>query len=121
MVLPLRNAQGAIRRLYLGPTALTGGGVDGADSKFNQGQGYVVNVKFNDTGATKFDQLAAQSFPQTPPQNQVAIVLDGVIQSAPAFQAASFSGDVQISGSFSPEEASPRSSTTARSPCSSRS
>ncbi len=105
VVLPVRKQQGAAARLLLGPTALTGKGVDSAKSQFSQGQGYAVTVKFNDTGAKQFDALAAASFPKTAPQNEVAIVLDGEVQSAPAFRTSSFSGDVQITGSFSPSEA----------------
>ncbi len=105
VVLPLRDAQGGAPRLLLGPTELTGKGVDSARSRFAQGEGYTVSVRFTDKGAAAFDALAATSFPKSPPENQVAIVLDGVVQSAPAFQAASFSGDVQISGSFTPTEA----------------
>ncbi|HEU5302425.1 MAG TPA: protein translocase subunit SecD [Acidimicrobiia bacterium] len=106
VVLPLRDGQGGAPRLLLGPTELTGNGVDSARSRFAQGEGYAVSVRFTDKGATAFDALAAASFPKSPPENQVAIVLDGEVQSAPAFQAASFSGDVQITGSFTPDEAS---------------
>jgi preprotein translocase subunit SecD len=105
VVLPVRKQEGGAGRLLLGPTALTGRGVDSAKSRFSQGQGYAVTVAFNDAGAKKFDELAAVSFPQSPPQNQVAIVLDGEVQSAPAFRTSSFSGDVEITGSFSPSEA----------------
>jgi preprotein translocase subunit SecD len=103
VVLPVKDGGGS--RLYLGPTALTGQGVAGAKREFQQGQGYAVSVEFNDEGAQAFDQLAATSFPLPSPQNQVAIVLDGVVQSAPAFQQASFSGDVQITGNFTGDEA----------------
>jgi len=105
VLLPVRKQQGAAARLLLGATALTGKGVDSAKSRFSQGQGYAVTVAFNDVGAKKFDDLAAASFPRSPPQNQVAIVLDGEVQSAPAFRTSSFSGDVEITGSFSPSEA----------------
>jgi len=105
VLLPVRQQQGAAARLLLGPTALTGKGVDSAKSRFSQGQGYAVTVAFNDTGAQKFDALAGASFPKSPPQNQVAIVLDGEVQSAPSFRESSFSGDVEITGSFSPSEA----------------
>ncbi|MFO7592198.1 MAG: protein translocase subunit SecD [Acidimicrobiia bacterium] len=105
VVLPLRDAQGGAPRLLLGPTELTGNGVASARSRFAQGEGYTVSVRFTDKGASAFDALAAASFPKAPPENQVAIVLDGVVQSAPAFQAESFSGDVQITGNFTPTEA----------------
>jgi preprotein translocase subunit SecD len=84
---------------------LTGSGVDSARSEFSQGQGYAVSVDFNDTGAQRFDAIAAASFGQPPPTDRVAIVLDAVVQSSPTFQSASFQGDVQITGRFTPEEA----------------
>ncbi len=49
------------------------------------------------------------SFGQSAPRNEVSIVLDGVVQSAPAFQTSSFNGAVQITGGskgFTPGEAS---------------
>jgi preprotein translocase subunit SecD len=105
VILPTRDAGADGARLYLGATALTGRGVDDADSRFSQGQGYAVDVSLTDSGAEEFDKLAAESFPKQPPQNRMAIVLDGVVQSSPAFEQASFGGNVQITGSFSPEEA----------------
>lgn len=93
-------------RYELGPTALTGKLVTGADARFLGGaDGWVVDLTFNSEGSTKFNALAAASFSKSPPQNAVAIVLDGVVQSAPAFRTANFSGNVQISGNFSQTEA----------------
>src|SRR4029453_6973709 len=91
---------------FLGPAALTGKDTSGAKSRFIQGQGYGVDLSLKDSGRTRFNQLAQESFPKQPPQNSVAIVLDGVVQSAPRFQTANFgSGPVQITGSFPPGEA----------------
>ena len=101
----LCNRDGTIR-YQLGPTALTGKLVTGADARFQGGtDGWVVDITFNSEGSTKFNALAADSFPKTDPQNAVAIVLDGVVQSAPAFRTANFQGNVQISGNFSQTEA----------------
>lgn len=85
-------------RFLLGPTAMTGKGVSSAKSEFSAGNGWVVLMNLNDRGSKQFNALAGKSYGQTPPTDQVAIVLDGVVQSNPAFQAASFSGPVQISG-----------------------
>jgi preprotein translocase subunit SecD len=108
VVLPMRAGQGG-GRLYLGPTKFTGNGVDDAKSRFAQGEGYTVDMSLNDKGQQAFNELAAASFPKTPPENQVAIVLDGVVQSNPAFRESSYpSGQVQISGGsggFSPADA----------------
>ena len=104
VILPGRDPKGA--RYQLGPTALTGKLVTGADARFLGGaDGWVVDITFNSEGSTKFNALAAASYPKADPQNAVAIVLDGVVQSAPAFRTASFTGNVQISGNFTQTEA----------------
>ncbi len=100
------TGEGPPIRYQLGPAAFTGRGVSGASADFQGGtQGWVVILKLRDDGAASFNQLAQESYPKSPPQNSVAIVLDGIVQSAPAFQEPSFSGDVQISGDFSETEA----------------
>jgi preprotein translocase subunit SecD len=66
----------------------------------------VVNLSLKDDGAAAFNKLAQESYPKQPPQNAVAIVLDGVVQSAPAFNEPNFEGgNVQISGSFGESDA----------------
>lgn len=103
VVLPSRD--GTVR-YQLGPTVMTGRTVTSASARYAQGQGWAVNLSLNSRGCDLFNQLAAESFPKQPPQNAVAIVLDGVVQSAPAFQTQSFQGcDVQITGAFSQTEA----------------
>jgi preprotein translocase subunit SecD len=91
-------------RYFLGPAALTGRETSGAKSEFLQGQGYGVTLSLKDSGRDKFNQLAQESFQKQPPQNSVAIVLDGVVQSAPQFQEPNFPGDVQITGNFTQGE-----------------
>jgi preprotein translocase subunit SecD len=106
VVLPGRAQEKQQIRYLLGPAALTGKDTSGAKSRFIQGQGYGVDLSLKDSGRTKFNQLAQESFPKQPPQNSVAIVLDGVVQSAPRFNEPNFPGDVTISGSFTQGEAS---------------
>jgi preprotein translocase subunit SecD len=107
VVLPLRATDdGDPPRLFLGPSVLTGEDVDKAKREFRTGEGYVVVMTLTDEGLTKFNDLAAQSFNSPPPLNQVAIVLDGVAQSNPAFQSPTFDGPVEISGTFTADEAS---------------
>jgi preprotein translocase subunit SecD len=106
VVLPGREVDGNRLLYQLGPAALTGKGVGGAKAVFQPGQGWVVNLSLKDDGATAFNKLAQESYPKSPPQNAVAIVLDGVVQSAPAFNEPNFEGgQVQISGSFSETDA----------------
>ncbi len=85
------------------PAGLPGRLVNSADSRF--GQGYEVNLKLSDEGRDRFNALAEIAVNQPAPQNQVAIVLDGEVQSNPAFQEGFFPDEVQITGDFTQEEA----------------
>ena len=82
----------------LGPAELTGEAVAEAAATFNNE--WVVNVDLTDEGAVGFDAIAARYFGQ-----QVAIVLDGVVESAPVIRATEFGGTAVISGAFDEEGA----------------
>ena len=82
----------------LGPAELTGEAVSEAAATFNNE--WVVNVDLTDEGAVGFDEIAARYFGQ-----QVAIVLDGVVESAPVIRATEFGGTAVISGTFDEEGA----------------
>jgi preprotein translocase subunit SecD len=57
-------------------------------------------------GGRKFDALAGRLFPQPPPMNRVAIVLDDQVLSAPTVQSPSYPGRVfEITGIFTRAEA----------------
>ncbi len=83
----------------------TGRDIDTADSEFEPGGGgYGVTVDFKGSGQEKINAFAGQQYPLQAPRNQMAITLDGVVQSAPAFQTSTFDTDVVISGDFSRTE-----------------
>ncbi|MED5361879.1 MAG: protein translocase subunit SecD [Actinomycetota bacterium] len=82
----------------LSPADLTGEVIDQAAATF-QGQ-WIVNISFNEEGSLLFDQMAAANY-----ERQVAIVLDGVVESAPTINATEFNGEAVISGSFDEAEA----------------
>jgi len=66
-------------------------------------EGNKVVLELNSDGAKRFDELAAVHY-----QNQMAIIVDGYIHSAPALRAKQFGGRAEISGGskgFSPQEA----------------
>ncbi len=106
VILPSRETGKAALRYQLGPAAFTGKGVSGAKAQFIGGTiGWVVDLSLKSDGEAAFNKLAGESYSKSPPQNAVAIVLDGIVQSAPAFRESSFTGDVQISGNFSETEA----------------
>ncbi|HYH49920.1 MAG TPA: protein translocase subunit SecD [Acidimicrobiia bacterium] len=103
VVLPVNDNledQGA-ERLRLSPTIMTGKDVKTARAAFESGQGWVVHLEFTGDGFKKFQELARQNY-----QKQVAIVLDGVVQSYPVIQDPNFDiNDVVISGNFKEGEA----------------
>ncbi len=82
----------------LGPALLTGEVVDDAVATFQNS--WVVNINFTPEGSDQFDALARNFFEQ-----QIAIVLDGRVESAPTINATEFGGTAVISGSFTSEEA----------------
>lgn len=82
----------------LAPAELTGEVVSDANATF-QGS-WVVLVDFNSEGSDAFDALAAANLGR-----QVAIVLDGIVESAPTINAAEFDGTAVISGQFTEGEA----------------
>lgn len=93
-------------RYYLGPTAFTGKGVKTASAQYQPGQGWSVALELNSKGLADINRMATELFPKPPPQNRMAIVLDSVVQSAPAFQTSTFdSRGVSITGDFSQTEA----------------
>ncbi len=62
-----------------------------------------VNLQFKGEGQNKWTALTQESFQQPSPTDQVAIVLDGVVISAPVIQAV-INGDAQITGQFTRAE-----------------
>ena len=60
-----------------------------------------VSMKFNAQGAKDFDRITAENV-----KKRLAIVLDGVVHSAPVIQERISGGQAQITGSFTMEEAS---------------
>jgi preprotein translocase subunit SecD len=101
VILPLQKRDGAASRLVLGPAQMTGG-VKGANASLGQNGAWEVNVELNGAGTRNFNTLA-----QTNCQKRVAIVLDGLVQSAPLINnPCSFpDGRVQITGNFTEKEA----------------
>ena len=87
-------------RYLLGPAQLTGTAVSKAVAQEDQTGAWVVNYDLTSKGSPAWDKVADENFHQ-----EVAIELDGVIQSAPIIQPTqtsftSFDGSGEISGSF---------------------
>ncbi len=82
-------------------TELSGSEVSDArvsiDSRYNE---YAVTLKFNNKGARKFDKLT-----QAHVNERFAIILEGVVQSAPVIRERISGGTAQITGSFTSQDA----------------
>ena len=69
------------------------------------GSAWYVSLTFNNEGTSAFGALTARVTGLPEPTNQVAIVLDGLVVSAPRITEAIPSGNAQITGSFTQLEA----------------
>jgi SecD/SecF fusion protein len=78
---------------------LSGDRVSSAGASYER-DGWVVHLRFDSEGAKQFGNITAAHI-----HHRFAIVLDGVIQSAPVIQDAIYGGDAQITGRFTEEEA----------------
>ncbi|HPX03802.1 MAG TPA: protein translocase subunit SecD [Synergistaceae bacterium] len=84
----------------LGKAYVTGKDLTKADTTFDQFGKAAVSLKFNSEGAKLFDEATAANVGK-----QIAIVLDGVVISAPVVQQRISGGEAQITGKFSTPEA----------------
>lgn len=104
--LPLRGGG----QCYVGPSGGTGLVFENdalADIISGSGWGVTVGLRGGSEGEGVWNALAAQCYSGTEscPSRQLAIELDGEIVSAPTVNAPSFSGNVEITGSFTEGEA----------------
>jgi preprotein translocase subunit SecD len=91
VVLPQRDKKTnkIIGRYQLGPAFLTGDGVQSAGTQFGtSGWGVTLQLKDGDQGIAKWNEAAQACFSgaATCPSRAIAIVLDGVVVSAPQIQ-----------------------------------
>lgn len=88
-------------RYILGPAQLSGSALKTAVASLNPQSGrWGIDFTLTSAGAPKFDQLARIDY-----QKQLAIVLDGVVESAPLINSTSFAGRGRISGHFTAGQA----------------
>jgi len=99
--------RGGTAKYILAPAQVLGNMVSKATAAIDQqgAAGWYVSLDFNGEGASKFGALTSSVTGLAAPQNQVAIVLDGLVVSAPRINEAINGGSAQITGSFSQEEA----------------
>ena len=100
-----QGAPGEGARLYLGPVMLDGDAVRHAVGGPTSSGQAVIDLRLTAAGKTALNRFAADAFELPPPLNQMAVVVDGRVVTAPAFQESTFPGGVQVSGTFSTQEA----------------
>jgi preprotein translocase subunit SecD len=94
-------------KYILGPAEVLGRQVSKATAGIDQqgASGWYVLLTFNGEGTKAFGSITARVTTLASPQNQVAIVLDGLVVSAPSIREAIPSGNAQITGSFTQTQA----------------
>jgi preprotein translocase subunit SecD len=99
-------------KYLLGPAEVVGTDVSAASSspEVNSqgnvtGTGWQVNLSFTGDGSKKFGDVTTRLAALTGTRNQFAIVLDGLVVSAPGTRQAITGGQAQITGSFTEADA----------------
>ncbi len=93
--------RGRVPYLLKNKTLLTGASLETAKVQISDRFGEPhVSIKFNSQGAADFDRITNENV-----RKRMAIVLDGVVHSAPVIQERISGGQAQITGNFTMEEA----------------
>ncbi|WP_344968307.1 protein translocase subunit SecD [Streptosporangium fragile] len=88
-------------KYILDKAAVTGTSIDSATSGVDQTTGeWLVQLSFKGQGPEQWSKVTTTAFNSQAPRNQVAMVLDGVVISAPVIQEPITGGRAQISGGF---------------------
>lgn len=108
-------SQDGTAKYFLGPEIISGEHVSDANAGVPQNQlNWVVNLSFDDEGATLFADATEALSTRQRPQNQFGIVLDGDVVSAPSTSERIAGGHAQISGGGINEETARGLATTLR-------
>ncbi len=93
-------------KFLLQPAFILGTQVTDASAQLDpQTNSWSVSLTFDAEGSRQLATISTDLYDNTPPQNQFAIVLDGVVYSAPSFLEPIPGGSAQITGEFTTEEA----------------
>ncbi|MDY0186453.1 MAG: protein translocase subunit SecD [Syntrophus sp. (in: bacteria)] len=98
---PMSGKSVEVPYLLKGKAMLTGDSLENAQVKISDrfGEPHVA-LKFNARGAADFERITGENV-----KKRLAIVLDGIVHSAPVIQEKISGGQAQITGSFTMEEA----------------
>lgn len=92
-------------RYLLGKVELDGARVTEVKAAAGQDLAWIVNLSLDDEGSQSFTRLTTELAAKTPPQNQLAIVVNGRVVSAPTVMSPITGGKVQISSNFTKQDA----------------
>ncbi len=98
-------------KYVLGPAEVSGDEISNASSGLETtstgavGTTWIVSLDFNSQGTADFREVTTRLVDLESPRNQFAIVLDGLVISAPRINEIIPSGQAQISGTFTRESA----------------
>lgn len=95
-------------KYILAKAEVLGSQISSASAVLDQqgGGGWMVLLNFNNAGTTAFANVTSRVVSLAAPQNQVAIVLDGLVVSAPRIISAITAGSAQITGNFTQTDSS---------------
>lgn len=95
-------------KYILAKAEVLGSQISGASAVLDQqgGGGWMVLLNFNGDGTRAFANVTSRVVSLSAPQNQVSIVLDGLVVSAPRIISAITAGSAQITGNFTQTDAS---------------
>jgi preprotein translocase subunit SecD len=93
-------------KYLLEPAFIEGTNVTNATAGIPEaGTTWQVDLSFDSAGAQKLSDASSTMYLKSSPQNQFAIVLDGVVFSSPYFKEPILGGSAQITGSFTQKDA----------------
>ncbi|WP_430869136.1 protein translocase subunit SecD [Demequina aurantiaca] len=104
-------AEDGVAKYILGPVEMTGADLAGATSGPHYTTAgtldgtYQVDLDFTSAGGNTFADITGRISQLEAPRNQFAMLLDGVVLSAPRVEVAITGGEAQITGTFTQEEA----------------
>ena len=100
VILPYQQRSPKAVRYLLGPAELTGEVVSDAQARIGNDGTWEVVANFNSAGSARWNAMANKYY-----QQRIAIVLDGIVKSAPTINAREFNGSASITGNFTVGEA----------------
>jgi len=104
-------AEDGTAKYAMGPVELTGEDIETAVSgpelnQFGSPTGFfAATISFTGDGGREFNQIANRLFDLEGDRNRFAMVLDGVVISAPSVNQRNFNGEAQITGQFAQQDA----------------